>query len=158
MVEPARVFAMNTIAWSQNLTAERAKELGVELVSKEELLRESDFLSIHLVLSDRSRGLFGASDLALMKPNSVLINTSRGPIVDETALVEALRSGRIAGAGLDVFDIEPLPSDHPLASLDNVVLAPHVGYVNEGGFRVMYENAAENIAAFLQSAPIRVIE
>jgi phosphoglycerate dehydrogenase-like enzyme len=158
MVAPARAFGMNVIAWSQNLTDERAAEVGVKKVTKDELLRESDVLSIHLVLSDRTRGLFGATDLATMKPSAVLINTSRGPIVEETALVDALRSGTIAAAGLDVFDVEPLPAGHPLRSLENTVLAPHLGYVSEKNFRAMYTQAVENIAGFLANAPVRVIE
>jgi len=158
MVGPARAFGMDVIAWSQNLTDERAAEVGVKKVTKDELLRESDVLSIHLVLSDRTRGLFGAADLETMKPTAVLINTSRGPIVNEAALVDALRSGTIAGAGLDVFDVEPLPPGHPLLSLENTVLAPHLGYVSEKNFRAMYSQAVENIAGFLADKPIRVIE
>jgi len=157
MVPPARVFGMEVIAWSQNLTEERAAAVGVKRVTKEELLAGSDILSIHLVLSERTRGLFGATDLALMKPSAILINTSRGPIVDEDALVDALGDKRIAGAGLDVFDIEPLPAGHRLASLDNTVLAPHMGYVTESGLRHMYGQVVENISAFLSGRPVRVI-
>jgi phosphoglycerate dehydrogenase-like enzyme len=156
MVAAARAFRMDVIAWSQNLTDERAAEVGVRKVTKEELLRESDVLSIHLVLSDRTRGLFQAQDLAAMKPGAVLINTSRGPIVDESALVDALRTKAIS-AGLDVFDVEPLPDDHPLLSLENVVLSPHLGYVSERNFRSMYEQAVENIAGFLNDGPVRRI-
>jgi phosphoglycerate dehydrogenase-like enzyme len=157
MVAPARAFGMEVIAWSQNLTAERAAEVGVRQVSKTELLSGSDVLSVHLVLSDRTRGLFGAADLALMKSSAVLVNTSRGPIVDEPALIAALRSGTIAAAGLDVFDVEPLPPDDALCSLDNAVLLPHLGYVSEPGFRVMYEQVVEDIAAFVRGLPIRVL-
>ena len=158
MVAPARVFGMDVIAWSENLTDERTAELGVRKVSKAELLESSDVLSIHLVLSDRSRGLFGAADLALMKPTAVLINTSRGPIVDEPALIEALRTRQIAAAGLDVFDREPLPADHELLELENTVLLPHLGYVNEVALRTMYEQVVEDIAAFRDGAPIRVVD
>lgn len=157
MVGPARAFGMDIAAWSQNLTDERAAQVGVRRVSKAELLRESDVLSIHLVLSDRTRGLFQADDLALMKPTAVLVNTSRGPIVDERALVTALREGKIAGAGLDVYDREPLPAGHQLAQLGNVVLLPHLGYVSEPGFRQMYGQVVEDIAAFVAGSPIRVI-
>jgi phosphoglycerate dehydrogenase-like enzyme len=157
MVNIARVFGMDVIAWSQNLQQERADELGVARVSKAELLAESDVLSIHLVLSERTRGLFQASDLGQMKHSAVLINTSRGPIVDERALVDALRSGTIAGAGLDVFDREPLPSGHALLELENTVLLPHLGYVSEDAFRAMYAEAVEDIAAFLGGEPIRVL-
>jgi phosphoglycerate dehydrogenase-like enzyme len=158
MVPVAKAFEMEVIAWSEHLTEERASQVGARLVSKEELLRQSDVLSIHLVLSDRTRGLFGAADLARMKPTAVLVNTSRGPIVDEAALVNALKSGRIAAAGLDVFDREPIPPDHPLLSLENTVLTPHLGYVTERGFRAMYGQAVEDIAAFLRGTPVRVIE
>jgi phosphoglycerate dehydrogenase-like enzyme len=157
MVAPARAFGMNVVAWSQNLASERAETLGVTRVSKRELLSESDVLSIHLVLSDRTRGLFGASDLALMKPTAALINTSRGPIVDEQALIAALRSGTIAGAGLDVYGREPLPPGHELTTLDNVVLLPHLGYVSETGFRSMYGQVVEDIAAFMAGSPVRTI-
>jgi phosphoglycerate dehydrogenase-like enzyme len=157
MVGPARAFGMEVVAWSQNLTQERADAVGVRRVTREELLSTSDVLSIHLVLSDRTRGLFQAADLALMKPTAVLINTSRGPIVDERALVGALRSKAIAGAGLDVYDTEPLPPGHDLTTLDNVVLLPHLGYVSEPGFRHMYGQAVADIAAFLRGAPIRVL-
>jgi phosphoglycerate dehydrogenase-like enzyme len=158
MVGPARAFGMDVIAWSENLTGERAASLGVRRVTKAQLLSGSDVLSIHLVLSDRSRGLFGAGDLAQMKPTAVLINTSRGPIVSEDALIAALRSQAIAGAGLDVYDREPLPADHELAGLDNVVLLPHLGYVSEAGFRQMYGQVVEDIAAYLAGSPIRAID
>ncbi len=157
MVPPARAFGMDVVAWSENLTDERAAEVGVERVSKDELLRRADVLSIHLVLSDRTRGLFGAAELAAMKPGAVLVNTSRGPIVDEAALVDALRAEAIAGAGLDVYDVEPLPAGHPLLALENVVLTPHLGYVTEAGFREMYRQAVEDIRAFLDGSPVRVV-
>ena len=157
MIAPARAFGMEVIAWSQNLTAERAHELAVARVSQDELLSRADILSIHLVLSDRTRGLLGAPELAKMKPTAVLINTSRGPIVDERALIAALRDGALAAAGLDVYDREPLPPDHEMLALDNVVLLPHLGYVSEPGMRSMYADVVEDIAAFLRGAPIRVI-
>jgi len=157
MVAPAKVFGMDVIAWSQHLTEERAAEFGARKVSKAELLSASDVLSIHLVLGERTRGLFQAEDLALMKPSAVLINTSRGPIVDERALINALRDGTISAAGLDVFDQEPLPPDHPFVGLENAVLLPHLGYVNEPGLRIMYEQVVEDIDAFRRGMPLRVI-
>ena len=157
MVAPARMFGMDVIAWSENLTSDRAREVGAVRVSKQTLLEDSDVLSIHLVLSRRTRGLFGAAELGLMKSTAMLINTSRGPIVDERALIDALRGGRIAGAGLDVFDREPLPPDHELLSLENTVLLPHFGYVSEEAFRVMYTQAVEDITAHLRGQPIRMI-
>jgi phosphoglycerate dehydrogenase-like enzyme len=157
MVAPAKAFGMNVIAWSQNLTAERAKEVGVTAVTKDELLRTSDVVSLHLKLSDRSRGLLGAGDLALMRPSAVLINISRGPLVDEQALIDALRARTIAAAGLDVYDIEPLPPAHPLLTLDNVVLSPHLGYANEQSFRAWYRQVVEDIDGHLNGRPIREI-
>jgi phosphoglycerate dehydrogenase-like enzyme len=157
MVGPARAFGMEVVAWSQNLTDERAAEVGVRRVSKEELLQRADFLSVHLVLSDRSRGLFGGAELLQMKPTAALINTSRGPIVDEAALVAALRVGVIAAAGLDVYDREPLPAGHPLTMLPNAVLLPHLGYVSEPGLRHMYGQVVQDIAAFQAGEPIRTI-
>ena len=157
MVDPARAFGMDVIAWSENLTEARTTEVGVAKVSKDELLERADVLSIHLVLSDRTRGLFGAGDLALMKSSAVLINTSRGPIVDERALIEALRSQSIAAAGLDVYDREPLPPGHELLALDNAVLLPHLGYVSEDSLRAMYAQVVEDIAAFMGGSPIRVL-
>jgi phosphoglycerate dehydrogenase-like enzyme len=157
MVGPARAFGMDVIAWSQHLTDDRAAEVGVEPVSKDELLARSDVLSVHLVLSDRTRGLFGADELLRMRPTAVLINTSRGPIVDQRALVDALRDGTIAGAGLDVYDIEPLPVGHVLTELDNVVLLPHLGYVSEASLRTMYEQVVEGIAGWRDGAPIRTL-
>jgi phosphoglycerate dehydrogenase-like enzyme len=156
--EIGKALGMKLIAWSQNLTAETAKAGGATLVSKEELFRQSDFLSIHLQLSARSRGLVTANDLGLMKPTAFLINTSRGPIVDEPALVSALGQRRIAGAGLDTFDIEPLPLNHPLRGLDNTVLTPHLGYVSQEGYKVYYTQMVENIKAWLAGAPVRVIK
>ena len=150
-------FGMSLVAWSQNLTAERAAEFGARLVSKDELLRESDIVTIHLVLSDRTRGLLGERDLSLMKESAYLVNTSRGPIVDESALIAALESSAIAGAGLDVFDIEPLPLDHKLRSLPNTVLTPHMGYVTAETYRIFYGDAVEDIAAFLSGNSVRVL-
>src|SRR5205807_8814151 len=131
----AQAFGMKVIAWSQNLTAEKCKEVGVDYVSKEELFRQADFISIHVVLSQRTRGLVGGKELGLMKPTAYIINTSRGPIIDEAALLAVLRDKKIAGAGLDVFDVEPLPTDHPLRKMDNVVLTPHLGYVAIQNYR-----------------------
>jgi len=146
------------LAWSQNLTAARAAEVGVTLVGKDELLSRADVLTVHLVLGERTRGLIGARELGLMKPTAHLVNTSRGPIVDEAALIAALRAGRIAGAGLDVFDVEPLPADHPFRKLPNTVITPHLGYVTEETYRIFYGHALENIQAFLRGAPIRVLK
>jgi phosphoglycerate dehydrogenase-like enzyme len=148
---------MDVIAWSQNLTPERAREAGARAVSRSELLAGADVLSIHLVLSDRSRGLIGEAELRQMKPTAFLVNTSRGPIVDERALIDALREGTIAGAGLDVYDTEPLPHDHPLLELENVVLTPHLGYVSREGLAEMYEQVVEDLVAYQRGEPIRVI-
>ncbi|MCZ6615497.1 MAG: D-2-hydroxyacid dehydrogenase family protein [Chloroflexi bacterium] len=150
-------FGMSTIAWSQNLTAERAIQFGATLVKRDELFALSDILSIHLQLSDRTRGLVGSREIGMMKPTAYLINTSRGPIVDTTALVEALGREAIAGAGLDVFDQEPLPPTHPLLQLDNTVLTPHLGYVTLEGYRVFYEETVEDIAAYLRGEPLRML-
>lgn len=157
VAEVGKAFKMNVIAWSQNLTAERAAASGATLVGKDELMAQSDVLSVHLVLSDRSRGLIGTRELGLMKPTAYLVNTSRGPIVDEPALIQALENGTIAGAGLDVFDVEPLPLDHPLRRLDNIVITPHLGYVTDETYRIFYGNALEDIQAFLKGEPIRVL-
>ena len=157
MIGPARAFGMDVIAWSQHLTDDRAAEVGAEAVSKDELLGRSDVLSIHLVLSERTRGLFGADELSRMRRTAVLINTSRGPIVDQQALVDALRDGTIAGAGLDVYDVEPLPGGRVLTSLDNVVLLPHLGYVSEPAMRNMYEQVVEAIAGWCDGTPIRTL-
>jgi D-3-phosphoglycerate dehydrogenase len=154
-----QALGMKAVAWSQNLTAERCAQAGVELApSKEALLRQADIVSLHVVLSERTRGLIGASEFALMKPTAYLVNTARGPIVDEAALVAALKDKRIAGAGLDVYDIEPLPADHPLRQLDNVVLSPHLGYVTAENFRTCYGGVVENIRAYLDGKPIRLLE
>ena len=153
-----RAFEMDVIAWSQNLTARRAAEVGATLVAKDELLGRSDIVTIHLVLGDRTRELLGARELALMKPSAYLVNTSRGPIVDEAALVRALRAGTIAGAGLDVFDEEPLPLGHPLRQLPNTVITPHLGYVTEETYRIFFGQAVEDIEAFLRGAPVRVLK
>jgi phosphoglycerate dehydrogenase-like enzyme len=153
-----KAFGMNTIAWSQNLTAEKAEAAGVQLVSNEDLFRKADIVTIHLVLSDRSRGLVGAKELGLMKKTSYLINTSRGPIVDEGSLIAALQAKSIAGAGLDVFDTEPLPLDHPFRKLDNVVITPHLGYVSEQNYRKYFPDIVEDIRAWLNGKPVRVIE
>jgi phosphoglycerate dehydrogenase-like enzyme len=152
-----RAFGMEVIAWSQNLTADRAAEFGARLVTKDELLSQADVVTIHLVLSDRTRGLIGARELALMKPVAYLVNTSRGPIVDEVALIEALETQGIAGAGLDVYDVEPLPLDHPLRRLENTVLTPHIGYVSTENYRVYFRDVVEDIAAFIKGEPLRVI-
>jgi phosphoglycerate dehydrogenase-like enzyme len=153
-----RAFEMDVIAWSQNLTAQRAAEVGATLVGRDELLGRADLLTIHLVLGERTRGLIGARELALMKPSAYLVNTSRGPIVDEAALVRALRDGTIAGAGLDVFDEEPLPLGHPLRRLPNTVITPHLGYVTEETYRIFFGQALEDVEAFLRGAPVRVLE
>jgi len=153
----ARAFDMDVIAWSQNLTPEKAAAAGARLVSKAELFEQADYLSIHLVLSDRTRGIVGAEDLARMQPTAYLVNTSRGPIVDETALLDALRNHRIAGAGLDTYDVEPLPANHPLLALDNVLLAPHLGFVTKDAYAKFYGDTVENVAAYLKGAPIRVL-
>lgn len=157
VAEVARAFHMRLLAWSQNLTDERAAACGAARVSKEELLAQADIVTIHLQLSPRTRGLIGAADLARMRPSAYLINTSRGPIVDEAALVEALRGGVIAGAGLDVFDQEPLPLGHPLLALDNVVLTPHLGYVTAETYRTFYSQTLENVRTFLAGTPHRVL-
>ena len=153
----ARAFRMPVLAWSQNLTAERAAEYGATLVSKDELLTRADIITIHLVLSDRTRGLIGEREFRLMKPTTYLVNTSRGPIIDEKALVQALQKGTIAGAALDVFDEEPLPPNHPLRQLENTVITPHLGYVTMETYRVFYGQAVEDIYAFLKGSPIRVL-
>jgi phosphoglycerate dehydrogenase-like enzyme len=150
-----RALDMRVIAWSQNLTAERAAQASAEWVSRETLFRESDVLSIHLVLSERSRALVGEAELGMMKSSAFLINTSRGPIVDEAALIAALERKTIAGAGLDVFDCEPLPAGHPLLRLDNTVLTPHLGYVTRETYDIFYQQALEDIFGYLRGAPLR---
>jgi phosphoglycerate dehydrogenase-like enzyme len=157
MVPVAKALGMDVVAWSQNLTDERCAELGVTRVTKEELLSASDVVGIFLVFSERSRNTLRADDLARMKRGAILVNISRGPIVEEAALIEALRSGHLAGAGLDVFNREPLPADHPFRSLDNVVVSPHVGYVTEQLFRNSWKLMAEDVAAYLSGTPIRVV-
>ena len=153
-----KAIGMNLIAWSENLTDEKAKAGGAARVSKEELFRQSDFLSIHTQLSARTRGLVTAKDLMLMKPTAFLINTSRGPIVNEPALLAALGQRKLAGAGLDTFDVEPLPLNHPLRKLDNVVLTPHLGYVSQEGYKVYYTQMVEDIKAWLAGSPVRVLK
>jgi phosphoglycerate dehydrogenase-like enzyme len=153
----AKAFGMKVIAWSQNLTPEKAKDAGAEYASKEDLFRNADIATIHLVLSDRSRALIGANELGLMKKSAYLINTSRGPIVEEKALIAALQSKAIAGAGLDVFDVEPLPLDHPYRKMDNVVITPHLGYVSEQNYRKYFPDIVADIRAWLDGKPVRVI-
>jgi phosphoglycerate dehydrogenase-like enzyme len=152
-----KAFGMEVQAWSQNLTEEKAAAAGVRLVDKATLFRTSDWISIHLILSDRSRGLVGASDLALMKPDAWLVNTSRGPIVDEAALLAALEAGTIGGAALDVYGHEPLPADHPLRRAPRTVLTPHLGFVTQDSYRVFYRDTVADVLAWLDGAPIRVM-
>ncbi|WP_410618960.1 D-2-hydroxyacid dehydrogenase family protein [Amycolatopsis sp. cmx-8-4] len=152
-----QVFGMETIAWSQNLTPEKAEPHGVTAVSKEDLFARSDVLSIHLVLSDRSRGLVGADEIAAMKPGALLVNTSRGPIVDEAALLDALGRKAIRAA-IDVYDTEPFPADHPLRTLENATLTPHIGFVTREVYEIFYGDAVEDIAAYQAGSPIRVME
>jgi phosphoglycerate dehydrogenase-like enzyme len=152
----AQAFDMKVIAWSENLTAERAAEHGVTYVSKQALFEQSDIISVNLVLSDRSRGLVDAESLNRMKPTAYLVNTARGPIVDEDALVEVLKQKKIAGAALDVYSVEPLPADHPFRSLPNLLATPHVGYVTENNYRMFFSQMIEDIQAWHAGAPIRV--
>jgi phosphoglycerate dehydrogenase-like enzyme len=152
-----QAFGMRVIAWSQNLTAERAAEIGVERVGKAELFERADVVTLHLVLSERTRGIVGAEEFARMKRTAFIVNTSRGPLIDQDALIAALKEGRIAGAGLDVFDIEPLPPDHPILSAPNTLLTPHLGYVSQQNFRAYYEGCVEAIEAFNAGAPVRVL-
>ncbi|NBB11716.1 D-2-hydroxyacid dehydrogenase family protein [Pseudomonas sp. SLFW] len=152
----ALAFDMKVIAWSENLTAERAAEHGVTYVSKEALFEQSDIISVNLVLSDRSRGLVDAASLNRMKPTAYLVNTARGPIVDEDALVDVLKQKKIAGAALDVYGIEPLPADHPFRSLPNLLATPHVGYVTENNYRMFFSQMIEDIQAWHAGVPIRV--
>ncbi|WP_131785908.1 D-2-hydroxyacid dehydrogenase family protein [Protofrankia symbiont of Coriaria ruscifolia] len=153
----AQAFGMSVIAWSPHLTAERAAPHDVRAVSKRELFTDSDVITIHMPLSETTRGLIGAADLALMKPSAYLVNTSRGPIVDESALLEVLREQHIAGAGLDVYDVEPLPIDHPLRTLRNTLLLPHIGYVTTDGYRTFYKQIIEDILAWHEGTPVRVL-
>ncbi|MFB7442366.1 D-2-hydroxyacid dehydrogenase family protein [Streptomyces mirabilis] len=151
-------FGMEVTAWSRHLTKERADEVGVELASsKEELLASSDFVSVHLALSDRTRGLLGAAELALLKPTAYLINTSRSAIVDQEALLAALHEGRIAGAGVDVFDVEPLPGNHPMRTAPRLLATPHLGYVSRANYARYYGQALEDIQAYLDGDPVRVL-
>ena len=152
--EVARIglaFGMKVIAWSQNLTEEKASAAGATLVDKQTLFREADIVTVHLVLSGRTKGLIGASEFAMMKPTARFVNTSRGPIVDEAALIQTLRAHKIAGAAVDVFDLEPLPADHPFRKLENILATPHIGYVTEDLYRTFYGDAAANIAKWLEA-------
>ncbi len=158
MARVGLAFEMDVIAWSQNLTEERCREIGVSRVSKEELLHRSDIITVHLVLSERTQGLFGAKELAMMKTTALLINTSRGPIVDEEALVDALNRGTIAGAGLDVFDTEPLPLEHPLRQCSNTVVTPHLGYVEEANYGAYFDGYVAAIRGYLDGSPVNVIK
>jgi len=153
----AKAFGMNVIAWSQNLTPEKAAAAGATYVSKEELFAKADAVTIHVVLSDRSRGLVGAADLGRMKKTAYIVNTSRGPIIDEKALIAALKAKQIAGAGLDVFDVEPLPLDHPYRAMDNVVITPHLGYVSTQNYAKYFPDIVADIRAFIDGKPVRVI-
>ncbi|HEX3647907.1 MAG TPA: D-2-hydroxyacid dehydrogenase family protein [Pseudonocardiaceae bacterium] len=154
----ARAFAMNLVAWSPHLTEERAAAHGARLVGKKELFARSDIVSVHLILADSTRGLVGEAELAAMKPTAYLVNTSRGPIVDQDALLAALRDRRIAGAGLDVYDEEPLPAGHPLRTVGRTVLTPHLGYVTRTTFTSFYGQAVEDVRAYVDGSPIRVLE
>ncbi|NKF27980.1 D-2-hydroxyacid dehydrogenase family protein [Pseudomonas sp. BGM005] len=152
-----QVFGMRVIAWSENLTAERAEQAGVTYVSKQQLFEQADVLSVHLVLSDRSRGLVDAQALDWMKPTALLVNTARGPIVDEAALIKALQKQRIGGAALDVFDQEPLPALHPFRALDNVLATPHVGYVSRQNYELFFSQMIEDIQAWSTGEPVRLL-
>jgi phosphoglycerate dehydrogenase-like enzyme len=154
----ARAFEMEVIAWSQNLTDEKAQAAGARRVEKEELFRQADIVTLHLILSGRTRDIVGKRELGLMKPSAWLINTSRGPLIDETALIEALQEKRIAGAALDVFDTEPLPADHPFRTMDNLLATPHIGYVTEDTYKIFYQDTVENLVAWLDGKPIRILE
>jgi phosphoglycerate dehydrogenase-like enzyme len=158
MATIARAFEMEVLAWSQNLDPEEARAAGAEPVEKLALFERADIVSVHYKLSERSRGLVGAAELAAMKPSAFLVNTSRGPLVDTDALVAALHAGEIAGAGIDVYDTEPLPTDHPLRKTPHTVLTPHLGYVTEDTYKVMFEDAVEDVLAYLDGAPIRVVD
>jgi phosphoglycerate dehydrogenase-like enzyme len=157
MVPVAKAFGMDVIAWSTNLDPEAARAAGAEPVTKDELFERSDFVSVHYKLSDRSRGLVGAGDLALMKASAFLVNTSRGPIVDTNALLDALEAGTIAGAGIDVYDTEPLPADHALRSAPRTIITPHLGYVTEDTYMVFFDDAVEDVLAYLAGDPVRVL-
>ncbi len=151
-------FGMQVIGWSENLTARRAAEVGARLVTKQDLLREADIVTIHLVLSPRTRDLIGAAELALMKPTAYLVNTSRGPIVNEAALIAALEKKQIAGAGLDVYDVEPVPADHKFRTLPNLLATPHLGYVTDDTYNVFYREIVEDVKAWLDGKPVRVLQ
>jgi phosphoglycerate dehydrogenase-like enzyme len=153
----AQAFGMRVFAWSQNLTPDKCREAGVEYAAKDDLFRRADIVTVHLVLSERSRSVIGAGELGLMKPTAYLVNTARGPLVDEAALIETLSRRRIAGAGLDVFAVEPLPVDHPFRDLDNVVVTPHLGYVTAQNYARFFADMVEDIRAFLDGTPVRVI-
>jgi D-3-phosphoglycerate dehydrogenase len=158
VAEVGKAFRMKVVAWSQNITPERAQAAGVEYAAgKEDLLRQSDIVSIHIPLTPKTRGLIGANELGLMKPSGFLVNTSRGPIVEEAALLAALRDKKIAGAGFDVYDIEPLPLEHPLRKLDNVVLTPHLGYASQQNYRAYFAGVVDDIRGFLDGKPVRVL-
>ncbi len=157
MARVANALDMKVIAWSQNMTDEQAREADATRVEKDELFSQADVISVHLILSERTQGIVGSHELALMKPSAFLINTARGPIIDEKALFEALKSRRIAGAALDVYGIEPLPPEDPLRQLDNVLLLPHIGYVTAENFSRMYSDVVEDIVAFLDGEPVRVL-
>lgn len=157
MVPIAKAFGMTVIAWSQNLTEERAREVGAVRVDKAALFRDADVVSIHLAFSQRTRGIVGAAEFGAMKPSAILVNTSRGPIVDEAALIAALEQKRIRAAGLDVFDEEPLPREHPLRRLANVVLTPHLGFVTEGAYAAFYRDMVDGIAAWRAGRPVRIL-
>ncbi len=157
MARVGDAFGMKVIAWSQNLTAERARDGGAQRVDKDELFAQSDVLSIHLILSDRTHGLVGAPEIALMKRSAILVNTSRAPIVDEAALIAALHEGRIAGAGIDVYSKEPLPADAPILKAPNTVLTPHLGYVTRETYEIYFPQALEDVEAWLNGSPIRII-
>jgi phosphoglycerate dehydrogenase-like enzyme len=158
MAAVAQAFEMEVLAWSQNLDPQEARAAGVEPVGKGALFERADIVSVHYKLSERSRGLVGSAELAAMKPSAYLVNTSRGPLVDTDALVAALHAGEIAGAGIDVYDTEPLPADHPLRKTPHTVLTPHLGYVTEDTYNVMYGEAVEDVLAYLDGAPVRVID
>jgi len=157
MVPIAKAFGMKVIGWSENLRFEKCAELDIEKVTKEDLLSRSDFISIHLILSERTRGIFGATELSKMKPTAYIVNTSRGPIIDEDALVSALEHGVIAGAGIDVFSVEPLPERHPLRNLENLIVTPHLGYVEASNYDAYFKGYAEAIRAYIDGKPINVI-
>ncbi|MEL6965729.1 MAG: NAD(P)-dependent oxidoreductase, partial [Pseudomonadota bacterium] len=157
MAKVGNAFGMNVIAWSQNLTDEQATAAGAKRVSKDELFRQSDFITIHYKLSERSTGLVGAAELDLMKPTAFIVNTSRGPIIDNDALIAALTAGRIGGAGLDVYNDEPLAKDHPIRSCPRTVLTPHLGYVSEATYRQFYGETVEDLAAWFAGSQIRLL-